>query len=473
MEKYTELDDSKLPEDDFTYSIRDAIRRKSQFHNVRFEDTTATSRSESDEEKDPPKPNDHQHPTKNGGTSSHMMNGGMNTHSSHPSKRRGSIQHEQKAQSPDDDLIDSIPPHILHRNGMNTTNVVNTANTMNTVPIHQSQGSHHVHYQSDLNPNGLNGMNGTQHGTQHGHHHHQNGTHHGSQHGAQHGVHQHINHNPSNTTPQGAGPVVLNTQHLNPHGTGPVGPLGAVSHHNNNNTMSPLPPPQSQALQQQTWEISILGTLLFKTIQEALRKSCLDTQKEEAIVLLQMEEMNNEMKHLRDALDKYFLNDEPDVLRFQEEEEMIRGKFHGIQHKLLTISAKQNSIHEKLRILHRVERNMVDLQNDYDRRLGALRAKEEEVLKDLREQRTRRAKAIQIRAAEKSHSNWAMAKLNWTLSVARKHQEVDKRDNGNFAGDLESFLESLQEVSENQNHTVNDFEGDVLRGNCAMICDVA
>ena len=49
---------------------------------------------------------------------------------------------------------------------------------------------------------------------------------------------------------------------------------------------------------QQSCDISMLGTLLFKTIQEALRKPCLDIQKEESLVILQMEEMNNEMRHL-------------------------------------------------------------------------------------------------------------------------------------------------------------------------------
>ena len=58
------------------------------------------------------------------------------------------------------------------------------------------------------------------------------------------------------------------------------------------------------------WEISVLSSLLFKTISEALRKSHLDTQQQEAIVLQEMMEMNNEMKSLRDVLDKYFLNDD-------------------------------------------------------------------------------------------------------------------------------------------------------------------
>ena len=40
--------------------------------------------------------------------------------------------------------------------------------------------------------------------------------------------------------------------------------------------------------------------------------------------------MNVEMNQLHDALDKYFLNDEPDVLLF-------RAKFHGIQKRLLSI----------------------------------------------------------------------------------------------------------------------------------------
>ena len=217
------------------------------------------------------------------------------------------------------------------------------------------------------------------------------------------------------------------------------------------NAVQQAPPPPQQ--QQQTWEISILNTLLFKTIAEALRKSCLDTQKQEALVLLQMEEMNNEMKTLRDALDKYFLNDEPDVLLFQKEEEMIRDKFHGIQKKLLAISTKQNSIHEKLRILHSVEKKMIDLQNIYDKQLGQLRKNEEEVLKDLKEQRIRREKAIKIRIAEKSHSNWAMAKLDYTISVAQKNKIDD-----DFINHLDGFLTKLRSISENQNNIVRDFD---------------
>eukprot|EP00484_Ammonia_sp_Unknown_P030380 CAMPEP_0197035078 /NCGR_PEP_ID=MMETSP1384-20130603/12965_1 /TAXON_ID=29189 /ORGANISM="Ammonia sp." /LENGTH=923 /DNA_ID=CAMNT_0042465089 /DNA_START=39 /DNA_END=2810 /DNA_ORIENTATION=+ len=210
---------------------------------------------------------------------------------------------------------------------------------------------------------------------------------------------------------------------------------------------------QQQAAQQQTWEISILNTLLFKTIAEALRKSCIDTQKQEQFVLVQMEEMNREMKTLRDDLDKYFLDDEPDVLAFQKEEDMIRDKFHAIQKKLLEISTKQNGIHEKLRILHSVEKKMIDLQNTYDKQLGQLRKSEEEVLKDLKEQRVRREKAIKIRGAEKSHSNWAMAKLDYTISIARK-QQID----GDFVQQLDGFLGKLRSISENQNTIVRDFD---------------
>jgi len=202
----------------------------------------------------------------------------------------------------------------------------------------------------------------------------------------------------------------------------------------------------------QTWEISILNTLLFKTIAEALRKSTTDTQKQEAVILSQMEEMNTEMKQLRNALDKYFLDDEPDVLQFKKEEEQIRGKFHGIQQKLLAISTKQNNIHQKLRILYSVERKMIDLQNVYDKQLGMLRKHEENVLNDLREQKVRCTRAIKVRAAEKSRSNWAMAKLDHTMKVASSHQ-LDEA----FAQQLNGFLHTLRAVSEHQNRIVGDF----------------
>jgi len=209
---------------------------------------------------------------------------------------------------------------------------------------------------------------------------------------------------------------------------------------------------------QKTWEISILSSLLFKTISSALRQSCLDTQRQESVVLLQMEEMNVEMKQLRDALDEYFLNDEPDVLRFQAEEESIRARFHGIQKRLLEISRKQNAIHEKLRILHAVERQMIALQNDYDKNLGALRRQEEDVLKDLQEQRLRRAKAVLIRAAEKSQSHWALAKLDYTIQ-----QFSDDVESVEFAEKLDGFLRRLRQVSDSQNDIVRDFDDAIER----------
>eukprot|EP01084_Bolivina_argentea_P176843 305955_1 len=211
--------------------------------------------------------------------------------------------------------------------------------------------------------------------------------------------------------------------------------------------------PMGDKRDRETWEISILGTLLFKTISEALSSSCIETQRQEEQVLLQMEEMNREMKNLRDALDKYFLDEEPDVLLFAAEEEMIREKFHGIQKKLLNISTKQNAIHEKLKILHSVESAMIDLQNIYDKELGQLRKTECDVLRDLKEQRTRREKAIKIRIAEKSRCNWACAKLDYAKSIAARHQ-----NDGAFIESLNGFLTSLQQISENQNNIVRDFD---------------
>eukprot|EP00484_Ammonia_sp_Unknown_P023766 CAMPEP_0197031498 /NCGR_PEP_ID=MMETSP1384-20130603/10487_1 /TAXON_ID=29189 /ORGANISM="Ammonia sp." /LENGTH=718 /DNA_ID=CAMNT_0042461031 /DNA_START=210 /DNA_END=2366 /DNA_ORIENTATION=+ len=209
----------------------------------------------------------------------------------------------------------------------------------------------------------------------------------------------------------------------------------------------------------EVFRISILSTLLFKTIQEALKKSCIDTSKQEAAVLAEMSEMNEEMKQLRDTLDKYFLSPNPDISAFQKEEDMVREKFHGIQQKLLHISERQNRIHEKLKILHSVERSMIELQNVYDKQLGELRSTEEKLLKDLKEQKLRRDKASKIMLSERSHQDWALAKLTYTIDLARdaKLEQKDEEDK-KFIEELDEFLNSLQAISQHQKQIVSDYD---------------
>jgi len=219
------------------------------------------------------------------------------------------------------------------------------------------------------------------------------------------------------------------------------------------------------------WEISLLSSLLFLTIQEALQKSCIDTQDEEEIVLQEMENMNKEMKNLRNSLDKYFLSPRP-MEDFERDEAMVRKKFHNIQEQLLQISTKQDRIHDKLRILHHVEKSLIELQNNYDQQLGRLRRNEEQILQDLKHQRYLRDRAIKIMHAERSHQNWAMAKLDYTIHIAKDYNilremnnnelDTDKkeelRNDKEFVNDLEKFLKTLRQVSEHQKQIVRDFE---------------
>jgi len=44
------------------------------------------------------------------------------------------------------------------------------------------------------------------------------------------------------------------------------------------------------------WEISLLNSLLFLTIQEALKKSCMDCTKSEQTILEEMEDITNSLK---------------------------------------------------------------------------------------------------------------------------------------------------------------------------------
>mmetsp|Transcript_2642 Transcript_2642/g.4297 ORF Transcript_2642/g.4297 Transcript_2642/m.4297 type:complete len:747 (+) Transcript_2642:97-2337(+) len=218
------------------------------------------------------------------------------------------------------------------------------------------------------------------------------------------------------------------------------------------------------------WQISILSSLLFKTIQEALQKSCLDTQHQENMVLQEMVEMNNEMKSLRDVLDKYFLsNDVRDAVLHEEDENLVRDKFHSIQEKLLHISTRQNRIHEKLRILHSVERSMVSLQNNYQIRLSTLKKTEMQILRDLQQQKQRRDRALKIMHAEKSHQSWAMTKLDYTINVAKHYNETrehrqesahdaELKEDKEFVSELETFLSNLRNISEHQKQIVNEDE---------------
>eukprot|EP01084_Bolivina_argentea_P004628 8799_1 len=207
----------------------------------------------------------------------------------------------------------------------------------------------------------------------------------------------------------------------------------------------------NEMLQVDEGQISILSSLLFKTISSALAKSCVDTQHEEGAVLQEMVAMNAEMAALRDVLDKYLLSSDIGQIQ-QSDEHMVRDKFHSIQTKLVHISSKQNSIHEKLRILHSVERSMVSLQNKYQMRLSALKKTETQVLSELREQKQRRDRALKIMYAEKSHKSWAMTKLDYTINIAKESDDVQ------FVSELSKFVNSLKNISEHQKQIVRDFE---------------
>merc|ERR1712154_268019 len=127
----------------------------------------------------------------------------------------------------------------------------------------------------------------------------------------------------------------------------------------------------------------------------------------------------------------------------ENDENVVRDKFHSIQ--------------EKLRILHSVERSMISLQNNYQIRLSALKKTEMQILKDLQEQKQRRDRAIKIMYAEKSHKSWAMTKLDYTINVAKDYNQQRDSNEGNnddlkedieFVNELEKFLTSLRNISE-------------------------
>ena len=225
------------------------------------------------------------------------------------------------------------------------------------------------------------------------------------------------------------------------------------------------------------WETSVLSTLLFKTIDEALQKSCIDTQQQEQVVLQEMMEMNSEMKTLRDSLDRYFLSgDISENARQEHDENMVRDKFHSIQQKLLHITERQNRIHEKLRILHSVEQSMKSLQDHYHISLRRHKNTEMQILLQLQHQKSARDRALKIMYAEKSHKIWAMTKLDYTIHVAKQynalsadpaHSDTDSKshrdgnrssEDGRFVRDLESFLSSLRNISEHQKSIVREFD---------------
>ncbi len=220
---------------------------------------------------------------------------------------------------------------------------------------------------------------------------------------------------------------------------------------------------------EEQYKISILSTLLFKTISEALKKSCLDTQQQESIILQEMIEMNTEMKSLRDTLDKYFLsNDISATIIHEKDENIVREKFHSIQEKLMHISQRQNRIHEKLRILHSVERSMIQLQNNYQIRLNTLKKTETKILNDLNLQKQKRDRAMKIMYAEKTHKSWALTKLDYTINIATDYNKKRQELKGNndlelindieFVSELEEFLKSLKNISEHQKQIVREFD---------------
>ena len=213
-------------------------------------------------------------------------------------------------------------------------------------------------------------------------------------------------------------------------------------------------------------DVSIISSLLFKTISEALHKSCIDAQTQEAIVQQEMREMNAEMKTLRNVLDEYLLGNDISVAMLrQNDENMVRDKFHSIQSRLLFISKKQRTIHEKLRILNSVERSMISLQSKYTIRLSQLKKREVVILGELMRQKEMRDRAGKIMYAEKSHKSWALMKLDYTINIAKTKEFeniFDTKEDIEFVTELDSFLSSLRNISEHQKQIVRDYDAEIV-----------
>lgn len=78
----------------------------------------------------------------------------------------------------------------------------------------------------------------------------------------------------------------------------------------------------------EVYQISILSTLLFKTIQDALQRAAYQAMEDENEILLEMQELNRKMKTLRDSLDRFLLSSNVDIQSFAAEEDTVRFFVH-------------------------------------------------------------------------------------------------------------------------------------------------
>lgn len=110
--------------------------------------------------------------------------------------------------------------------------------------------------------------------------------------------------------------------------------------------------------------------------------------------------------------------------------------------------------------MYSVERGMKELQNSYDREVGELRQKEEALLYELKESRLRRQRAIKIMDAERSHHNWAVAKLTYNkeLALQMMEREGTEGESARMVNEFETFLDGLQKVSADQKQIVADYD---------------
>jgi len=210
----------------------------------------------------------------------------------------------------------------------------------------------------------------------------------------------------------------------------------------------------------EVYQISVLSTLLFKTIADALKRACIEAMKQENAVLQEMQVLNLQMKELRDNLDRYMLSNTLDIQLYAAEEDKVREHFHSIQTKLHGIQQKQVHIRDKLNILYSVDKGMKELQNVYDREVDELRQKEEALLHDLKASRARRQHAVKVMGAERSHHDWARAKLAYNKEVAVQMMEREGADgeSAQLVAQFESFLDGLQKVSRTQQQIVDDYD---------------
>merc|ERR1712083_1251743 len=70
----------------------------------------------------------------------------------------------------------------------------------------------------------------------------------------------------------------------------------------------------------EVYQISILNTLLFKSIEDALKRACLDAMVQENAVLLEMKDLNTKMRELRESLDKFMMSTHLDITAYAAEE---------------------------------------------------------------------------------------------------------------------------------------------------------